>query len=123
MNGRILAAFATFGFLAVLFSAMFSVSCKAPEPNPSNIRIGMTREKVIGKFGNPDQLNQRKVIPPKKMPDVVLSDGEVIDGMEIDGYVIPEKFLYYSEDGSLVTYVLFNEEGRVTYVSRRKRTG
>jgi hypothetical protein len=87
----------------------------------------MTKEQVLKKFGSPDiHRPRREYSLPKVMPTPTPMPGLL--GMVIAQQATPtvveethvqiEQFRYFNQDGSLVTYVQFSEDGRVTEVVR-----
>ena len=104
-------------------------SCAPPEPTPRNVHVGMTKEQVLKKFGQPDMHGPGTDVEKGKkqweewwkrdsqaMRDAGLDPGEM---PAYEPIILPERFLYYSEDGRLYTHIEFSKEGEVTKVQRR----
>ena len=87
-------------------------SCAPPEPTPRNIHVGMTKEQVLRKFGQPDMQQPATDVEKAKeqwdewwkrdsqdMRDAGWDPGEQPD---YQFTIFPERFLYYNEDGTSV---------------------
>ena len=114
-----------FTLVVVTIAASVLVSsCAPPEPTPRNVLTGMTKEQVLKKFGPPDVLGSgnydvegmKKEWEERWKQDMHGLDAEMPD---FQPPIIPERFLYYNEDGTLFTYIEFSEDGEVTKVERR----
>ena len=111
----------------VILLMAISFSCAPVEPTPQTIPIGMTKEQVVKKFGNPDLSKPRREVPDFKVVPTPTGQEEGLLGMvleDMQGQVVqttsiaPEEFRYFNRDGSLCTFVYFDEENRVEKVIR-----
>ncbi len=119
-----------FPLVVVTVAASFLMSsCAPPEPTPRNIHVGMTKEQVLKKFGQPDMHGPGTDVEKGKeqweewwkrdsqaMRDAGFDPGEM---PAYEPIILPESFLYYSEDGRLYTFIEFSKKGEVTKVQRR----
>jgi hypothetical protein len=119
-----------FSLVVVTVAASFLISsCSPPEPTPRNVHVGMTKEQVLRKFGQPDIHSPGTDVEKAKEQwdewwkrDSQAARDAGMDLGEQPDYqftIFPERFLYYSADGRLYTNVEFSEEGEVTKVERR----
>ena len=61
---------------------------------------------------------QRELAKPNRIPGLLNAIAAITTPVPDKTIVQPERFLYYNLDGSLVTVVIFNEEGVVANVTR-----
>lgn len=111
----------------VIALTVISFSCAQTEPTPQTIPIGMTKEQLVKKFGSPDFSQPRREVPDFKMVPTPTGQENGILGMvleDMQGQLVettraaPEEFRYFNHDGSLCTFVFFDEGNRVAKVVR-----